>query len=176
MSNEKVKKLVRVKVDTPKGVRYLTFGPVESIPTDQLICSKSCPYGSICDKIFDPRNPDKFPEYTFTDFCAELGMGVVDDGNDSSDTSNQDESLMSMVPIKGTIESAFGDDYPDIFQQIIGNNSMIRVKDFIEKVCSKWCEHYKDDHSECRSSNKFCLLQNIFYNNKPEENNNNDKG
>lgn len=163
-----LKKLKKVKVMTPKGERYLTFAPVDSVPVDDIVCTTKCPYGKICDKLIDPRNPDKFDEYVFTDFCSELGLLNLDNSGGSTGENNE-ENLLCMVPVKGTIEEAFSKDYPDIFTQIIDKNPLVNVKDFIDSVCSGWCGSYNSEYSNCKSSNKLCMLNGLFMKQEKDE-------
>ena len=51
-------KFSKIKVETPKGVRYITYKPVPGVKADELVCETRCPYGKICDKLRDPRHPE----------------------------------------------------------------------------------------------------------------------
>ena len=144
-------KFKRVKVVTEKGDRFITFKPVDlNDNLEELVCEKSCPYSKICDKIPDPRNM-KDKNLKFLDFCGE-----AEDEKDNT-------SLGNMVPLEGTVEEFFKD-YPDIFQILIKNNTMVGIKDIIHRVCSGWCESYNKELSNCNSSNSICWLQDLFIN------------
>lgn len=155
------KKLKRVKVMTQKGERVLVFRPIKDIPTEQVICETECPYGKICDKIIDPRNPNN-PDFKFTDFCGDLGE-IMEEESESEKSKNED--LTEYVPVEGTIEENLYD-FPDIFQTLIEKNPMVRISDVIDKCCSSWCDSYTKDHSNCNTKNKLCIMHDLFKNDR----------
>jgi len=147
MSDAKKIKKIKVEGENNKAY-YFNFRPLFNVGEDELVCETRCSYCDICDKIRDPRAiSDK--DRCFEDFCGDLGE--VDDPEN-----------LNMIPIPGAIEEGFKDEL-DIFQGLIKENPTIRVSDMIEKVCSTgWCEDYDKDHSKCKSSNKSCLLHDLF--------------
>jgi hypothetical protein len=151
-------KFKRVKVVTEKGDRFITFKPVDLKDNlEELVCEKNCPYSKICDKIPDPRNMND-KNLKFLDFCGE-----AEDERDNT-------SLGNMVPLEGTVEEFFKD-YPDIFQILIKNNTMVGIKDIIHRVCSGWCENYNKEMTNCKSTNSICWLQDLFINHISNEDN-----
>lgn len=157
MTKEKIR---LVKVMTPKGERTLVFRPVNKA-VDGIICDTVCPYGDLCSKIIDPRNPDN-PKLKFTDFCGDLG----------EDSENEENDLTEYIPVEGTIEENLYD-FPDIFQTLIKNDPVVKVSDIIEKFCKDWCDSYDEEHTGCVSKNKLCMLHNLFKNNKSKQSNDN---
>lgn len=147
------KKLKVVTVMTPKGERTLEYRPVTKA-IEGIICDTECPYGKICGKIRDPRDPDN-PKLRFTNFCGDLGEDAEDEENDMSE----------YVPVEGTIEKGLYD-FPDIFQTLIKDDPVVKISDIIEKFCKDWCDSYNEEHTNCNSKNKLCMLHNLFMNNK----------
>ena len=140
-------KFSKIKVETPKGVRYITYKPVPGVKADELVCETRCPYGKICDKLRDPRHPED-KNLCFMDFCGEFG-------------SESPKGLSEMIPKEGSLEEVFSD-FEDIFQTLIKENPMVRLSDIIEKVCSGWCDDHNEEHTNCVASNKSCLLHDLF--------------
>lgn len=140
----------QIKVNTPKGERSIVLvqSPKANAETE-VICEDVCPYGNICDKIRDPRNPED-PNSSLLTLCCELGLS---DGDD--------EKLQQFFPAPRTIEENFYD-FPDIFQQLTEKNPMVQVKDIITNVCSKICDDFTPDCSKCNSKNLSCLLHDLF--------------
>lgn len=139
-----------IKVQTPKGERQLTFIQSPRAKAElEVCCEEVCPYGNICEKIRDPRNPSD-PNSSLLTLCCELGLG---DGDD--------ESLQQLFPAPRTIEENLAD-FPDIFQQLTEKNPYVPVKDVIDSVCSKFCDYYEPNCSNCTSKNLSCILHDLF--------------
>ena len=160
---KKASKLKRVKVITPKGERTLLYKPVNDIPTENVICETACPYGKLCEKLEDPRHPED-PNFRFTDFCGELGIKDIDDGVNSEEN-DEEISLIEMVPVEGTIEKNLSD-FPDIYQQLIAKDPVVKLSEIIEKFCSNWCDSYNKEHTNCKYENKLCMMHDLFKNDK----------
>lgn len=141
-------KLKRVKVDTPLGVKYLTFSPVSEIPTDELICTKYCSYHEVCGKLPHPSDPTN-EDLSFTDFCNDLGE------------KEGDEDLALTFPCKGELENLFKDD-KSILQIIVGKNPIYRLTDIIDSCCPGMCELYNKEHSKCTERNRMCIFSSLL--------------
>ena len=140
----------QIPVQTPKGEIKLTFVQSPKAKAElEVCCEDVCPYGNICEKIRDPRNPSD-PNSSLETVCCELGLG---DGDD--------ESLQQFFPAPGTIEENLSD-FPDIFQQITQKNPYIPVVDVIKNVCSKFCDYFEPGCSNCTSKNLSCMLHDLF--------------
>lgn len=139
-----------VKIQTPRGERQLTFVQSPKAKAElEVCCEEVCPYGNLCEKIRDPRNPED-PNSSLETLCCELGLG---DGDD--------ESLQQFFPAPRTIEENLSD-FPDIFQQLTEKNPMVPVVDIINNVCSKFCDDYEPGCSNCTSKNLSCMLHDLF--------------
>ena len=155
----------RVKVDTPKGERYLTFRHVQSLITKDgenkvvgVDCDKQCPYGKICEFFPDPRHlGDK--NYAFCDFCADSGKDIDAEGADGS---LHTDELKAYVPEERTIENNLGDVFPEITDIIQEKNPLIRLSTVIDGVCEGLCSMYNKEHTECNVCNGLCLLHGLF--------------
>lgn len=145
------KKNRRVTVTGKNGETYhFKFKPVVIKDSNEMVCENNCPYNNICDEIRDPRDIDN-PDRCFSDFCAELG-----------ESDEEEEDLLYMIPDSGSLEEGFKN-RKDIFQQIIKEDPVIRLKDLIDSVCADgWCPEYLADHSNCNSCNLGCILHNLF--------------
>lgn len=157
-----MKKLKTVRFSTPKGERSIQFRPVKVIPSDKVLCDEDCPYGKMCSFMRDPRDPEN-PKLTFNDFCGSLGEGE-----------DEDSSLTEMVPVEGTVEQNLND-FEDIFQVLLKEEKYVKVSDLIKYHCSKFCDMHTEDRSQCTSSNKMCVLHDLYSGPKevvniPEEN------
>ena len=140
----------QITIQTPNGERKLTFVQSPKAKAElEICCEDVCPYGNICEKIRDPRKPEDQNSSLLT-LCCELGLG---DGDD--------ESLQQFFPAPGTIEENLYD-LPDIFQQVTEKNPYVPVKEVISNVCSKFCEYYEPDCSNCNSKNLSCMLHDLF--------------
>lgn len=146
-------KLKRIKVMTPKGEKFIVYRPIDEIPTDGIICDVKCPYGEICGKLPDPRNPED-KDLCFIDFCNTLGE---DEGDD--------EKISTMVPNDGEMENLFKDE-KDILQFIIESNPVYKLSDIIDSCCPNICEYYNPDHTDCNIENKMCLIRGLFFKRK----------
>ena len=149
-----VRKRKRLKVEGENGeIFYFNFKPLSNVGEDEVVCETRCSYGDICDKIRDPRALSD-PESSFQDFCGELGE--LDNPEDCN-----------IIPVPGTLEEGFRE-HKDIFSTLVEKNPTIRINDVIESICSTgWCGDYSEDHCNCLSSNKSCLLHDLFL--KPEK-------
>ena len=146
-----INKLVRIKVQTPKGERTLLFTRYDLPETDGKIpCTNICPYKDICEEIPHPEYPND-PAFEFTDFCGNVSVG------------EETDKSLDLIPVKGTVESNLKDLIPqDVFQRIIEKGRLVPVKDFIDNACSEWCDYYNKDYSNCTMNNASCMLQNLF--------------
>lgn len=147
--SEQKKKLKVIRVDGENGKKFqFQFRPLFGVADDELVCETRCPYCDICDKIRDPRALSD-EDRCFEDFCGELGE-------------TDDPENLNMIPVSGSLEEGFKNE-KDIFTTLIEKNPTIRLNDLIEKICSSgWCEDYNKEHSNCVSSNKSCLMQDLF--------------
>lgn len=140
----------KVTIQTPRGERVLTFVQSPKAKAElEVCCEEVCPYGNLCEKIRDPRNPDDMNSSLET-LCCELGLG---DGDD--------ETLQQFFPAPGTLEENLFD-FPDIFQQLTEKNPYVPVVDVIKNVCSKFCEYFEPSCSNCNSKNLSCMLHDLF--------------
>jgi len=140
----------QVPIQTPKGERKLTFVQSPKAKAEsEVICEDVCPYGNLCEKIRDPRNPED-PNSSLETLCCELGLN---DGDD--------ETLQQFFPAPRTLEENLPD-FPDLFQQVIEKNPVIPVVDFIKNVCSKFCDEFEPGCSNCTSKNLGCMLHDLF--------------
>lgn len=153
-------KLKRVKVSTPDGDKYIMFRPVIELPSDKLICVSDCPYGEICGKLPDPRDPQN-KELCFADFCNSLGEGE-----------GEDEELVGFVPVDGELEKVFLFDKDILKVMIKDENPMYRLSDIINKCCPGVCDLYSPDYEHCTIKNKMCLLRGLFIKESFKGNNN----
>lgn len=146
-------KPIKVKVSTPKGDRYLMFQPFDDTEKmEKLPCESVCPYGiKVCEAMPDPRDPSNKAK-CFANWCTELGREA-----------DQDKILVRSVPAAGTIESSLGD-FKEIYQALLEKNPMVRLTEVIDCVCSGGCDMYNESHSNCNHENKFCILRNLFKN------------
>ena len=148
--NENMLKAREITIQTPRGERKLTFVQSPKAKAElEVCCEEVCPYGNLCEKIRDPRNPED-PNSSLETLCCELGLG---DGDD--------ESLQQFFPAPGTIEKNLPD-FPDIFQQLTEKNPMVALKDVITNVCSKFCDEFEPGCSNCNSKNLSCMLHDLF--------------
>ena len=139
-----------ITIQTPKGERKLTFVQSPKAKAElEVCCEDVCPYGNLCDKIRDPRNPEDLNSSLET-LCCELGLG---DGDD--------ESLQQFFPAPRTIEENLAD-FPDIFQQLTEKNPMVSLVDVITNVCSKFCDDFEPGCTNCSSKNLSCMLHDLF--------------
>ena len=152
-------KLRKIKIETPNGVRYLTFRPVVKLPEEtKLACDSVCPIGGkICRKLRDPRNPED-KDSCFMDFCSNLGEG--DD--------KENGILMQYRPENGTVEENLYD-IDNVYDVLIKNNGYVKITEVIDSVCKDTCPMWCADHSKCNVSNNMCLLQDLLKNNRYEE-------
>lgn len=151
----KLLKLKSVKVSTPMGEKRVTMVPVlvdPNHPIEESLCAASCPYGNICDKLRDPRDPEN-PDKTLQDWCVDCSF----DG-ENYDTVNE---FGSSHPAEGTIETLYSED-SDSFKQLMKLNPIINLNTFIDNVCPGFCSFYNKDHSECSMKNEFCICKSLF--------------
>jgi len=156
-------KLLKVKVNTPKGERTLLFREIPKVEEYSCMCDSVCPYKGLCDYICDPRDPEN-KESTFLDFCSSLGEEIEDsnrEGREGEAEAGKERKLLDSVPVEGTIEKNLSD-FPDVVQNIISKNPVVRVKDIITNVCSEWCDMYTEDCSNCKQGTEGCFLKNII--------------
>lgn len=159
-NNKSKKKQVNVAFDTPYGTKSLTFVPVNDPPLDDLLCNTRCPYGKVCDSLVDPRNPTKFPEFKFIDFCSTIGeLLKKDDNND-----DEDPLTDNFVPKKGTIERNLTK-FPTIHEQLLKQNPWLELKSLILDNCDGWCENYTKDFSKCNIGDPMCFFHRTFMKN-----------
>lgn len=143
-------KAKKVKINTPLGERELVFVQSPKAKAElEVCCEEVCPYGAVCEKIRDPRNPED-PNSSLLTLCCELGLA---DGDD--------ESMQQFFPARGTIEQNLAD-FPDIFQQLTEKNPMVPLKDVIKNVCSKFCDDFEPECTNCSSKNLSCMLHDLF--------------
>lgn len=149
-------KIKHITVKTPKGDRTLTYKSVEK-PENDLVCFTKCPYGRVCESLYDPRDPGN-DGANFADFCSNLGK----EGSEC-----EDSEVEAMVPVEGTIEENLSD-LDDTFKQILKRNPMVRIDQVVNKVCSSWCDSYTEDHQNCNSKNGMCIMKDLFLGFKEE--------
>ena len=149
-----IEKLTRVTVTTPKGDKRLTFKKYGLDESDRRIpCTDKCPYALSCELFPHPEHPEN-PVIEFSDFCG--GLGQEDDGK------------LDLVPLEGSLERSLKDIMDkDHFQKFIELESLVKIGDVIDTVCSSgWCDLYKPDHSGCTSENKSCIIHGLLKNKK----------
>lgn len=152
-----VKKLKTIDVETPSGVKKVQMVPVlldtsENAPelTD-TICTVCCPYGSICDKLRDPRCPSD-DRKTLNDWCNDISM----DGKKIEAT-----DLAMYCPAEGSIEQLYEDD-DDSMKQLLRLNPSVKLSTLIDTVCCDFCDMYNKEHSNCTYSNEMCICRGLF--------------
>ena len=175
MSNKiiKVKRLKTITVDTPTGKKTVTMVPVlinldeDKITITDTFCSTCCPYGPICGKLRDPRDPNN-SEKTLTDWCNDISF--------TDETLETTNDYAIMHPMEGEIEKLYEED-SEPFQQLLNLNPLINLNTFIDSVCPGFCDKYSKDHCNCGLENDFCICRSLFvrklktsYLNKSEEN------
>ena len=144
-----IEKLVRVKVNTPKGERTLTFQKYGLDESDRRIpCTEKCPYSKSCELFPHPEFPDN-ETVEFSDYCGALGQ--------------DDDKALDLIPVEGTLEKNIGDLMTeDHLQKFISLDGLTRVSKVIDTVCPSWCDLYKPDHSGCTAKNKSCILLDLI--------------
>lgn len=151
-----VSRLRKVIIETPTGKKVINMQPViidtsENAPgINDTICSSCCPYGSICDKLRDPRNPDD-PDGRLEDWCLE---------NDFKEDNIEVSEFATMVPMEGSIENLYPEE-SEPFKQLMELNPSINLRTLIDSVCPGFCDQYKKDHSSC-SLNSICIFKSLF--------------
>lgn len=157
-TENKSRKEKRVKINTPNGVRYLTYKPAiirvddEGNEIKELICNQ-CSYYKKCDKFLNPETPaDK--ESSFQEFCSDLGTPT--EGNSKIDT-----SLIDYIPVEGTLEENISD-LQDVYEVLIKKNGFVKLVDIIDCVCKESCPYWNKEHTDCKSTNEFCLLEDLI--------------
>lgn len=151
----KVVRLKTVKVETPMGPKKVNMVPIlidPNEPIEETLCASKCPYGSICEKLRDPRDPSN-PEKTLQDWCVEISFN-----DENLDSVNE---LGSMVPAEGSIEALY-DGESDSFKQLLELNPLVNLNTFIDTVCPGFCSFYDKDHSKCNMKNDFCICKGLF--------------
>jgi len=148
-----------VKVSTPFGDRYQEFIGVDTDKLNEMkcaACTAVCPYGEKkCRTYPDPRDPSD-PERSYMDLCSDLGN--VDN------VSERDVELNHFVPAPMSIEKAYPDIIPDLYQKAIKEKMLVSIPEIIDKLCPGTCASYREDKSECKSTNEFCWLAQVFEN------------
>lgn len=153
-TENKSRKIKRVKINTPNGVRYLTYKPavVNEENSKDLLCTQ-CSYYGKCDKFLNPETPDD-KESSFQEFCSELGTP-------SEEGQKVDIQLIDYIPEDGTLEENISD-LQDAYEVLIKKNGYVKVTDVIDCVCKESCPLWNEEHTECKSSNEFCLLEDLI--------------
>ena len=167
MSNEKAEieklknaKYKSIKCKTPRGIRNLSYKPVSIKDTEDddeksLVCHH-CTYLGKCDKFKHPETPED-ENSTFQEFCSDLGLDV--------DRGTFDVSIMNYVPVEGTLEENLSD-LPDAYQALIAKGGYVKLNRVIDIVCKDSCPFWNEEHTECKTSNNLCILEDLI---KPEE-------
>ena len=152
-----VKKLKTIDVETPSGIKKVQMVPVlldtsENAPelTD-TVCSVCCPYGSICDKLRDPRCPEN-PKQTLNDWCNDVSM----DKEKVAAT-----ELAMYCPAEGSIEQLYEGD-SDAMKQLLNLNPSVKLNTLIDTVCCGFCDMYNKEHTNCTFSNEMCICRGLF--------------
>lgn len=157
MTKVNVKRLKSITVDTPSGKKTITMVPVlvnfdeDKIAITDTFCSTCCPYGSICGKLKDPRDPNNGK--TLTDWCNEISF------TDDSLENTNDYAIMH--PMEGEIERLY-DEESSPFKQLLQLNPVVNLNTFIDNVCPGFCDKYNKDHSNCGLDNDFCICRGLF--------------
>lgn len=144
MTNRKIKK---VRINTPEGVKYLTYKPVH-VEDLGMVCDK-CPYYGKCDKFLNPETPDD-KESSFQEFCADLGT-----------LNESDEELKKYCPKEGTLEDNLSD-LPDVYEVLVKGGGYVKLADVIDVVCKDTCPYWNSKHTDCKSTNNFCILEDLI--------------
>lgn len=146
------RKIKRVKINTPNGVRFINYKPVVVDENKKELVCNECPYFRKCETIMNPEKPDD-PESTFQEFCSEIGT--------SKDGEKVDTTLMQCIPEEGTLEENLGD-LPDIYQHLIAKKGYVKLENVIDCVCKESCPYWNEEHTECKTSNELCFLQDLI--------------
>ena len=153
---EKSEKLRVYKANTPLGQRNLTFVLEKREGEDSFVCT-FCPYFNICNRIPNPEEPDN-KDKTFMDFCY----------NTTSDLENGPASG-DYIPKEGTIEENLADVCDPYKNLATDEHAYVKLSDVIDNVCSDVCPDFDKSHCNCGIENKFCILRQLFKNNKKSE-------
>lgn len=158
-----IKKLVRIPVQTPVGEKTLKFFRVVATEDGKPIgrpCEGLCPYSESCDFLPDPRDPQN-QQKGFMDFCGELQIADLK-SNENSDGPIENPYL-DCIPCDGTVEENLEDILGnETYKRLIESRKVVKIKDFVDNVCSGWCDYYEKDHSNCNQSNPLCILAKLY--------------
>ena len=127
---------------------------------EQLFCD-TCKLSELCGLIPDPRNPGD-AKSTFTDFCGASG-NLSDQESLSSD---KYENLLPEVADVVDFTRVIGS---DLYQKIVEKDPYVRLSEVIDCMCGEGgypCPMYNKEHTKCHSSNRNCVLNNLFKSNK----------
>ena len=154
-NNTSVKKIKSVTVNSFEGPKTITMVPIVIDNTKEVsdvICTQCCPYGSVCSKLRHPEHLDN-PNLTLNDWCVDLSF--------SDDKQTELSDLGQYYPKAGEIENLYPKEN-DFIQELIKTNSLVNINEFIDNVCSGFCDQYDSCHSNCSSKNQLCILKELF--------------
>lgn len=152
--SEKVKV---IKVADPKGGEELVFKFVPRQSNNEDInCDTICPYANICEKICDPNHLGE-EGYNFVDFCAKV---EIDRATEEA-PDDEEASKTTYIPAEGSLEEAFKN-HEDILKQIVDKDPVVRVSKLIDNFCCDFCDSYDEEHTNCTSDNRSCILRKLF--------------
>ncbi len=158
MDNKKetvIRKLKKVTVKTQDGDKEVVMAPISVDTTRELtnvICTECCPYGKVCGKLRHPAHlEDK--GLTLNDWCVELSF--------TDEKMTEVNELGSYYPMAGEVEKLYPDNSEPL-QQLLEENPIIRLNEFIDKVCSGFCDQYNPEHSNCSFDNQTCICRELF--------------
>lgn len=155
---------VIVNPDTGEKRKFL-FRPVKELSNEnESLCDNVCPYKlKLCTRLPHP-DPDYAKDGdTFRDFCDKADDIINrEEGNrpGAQSINPSDYKFCGFVPVKGTIEENYRD--TDYFQEMIKKNSLVSIRSVINAICGEECSSYKEDLSNCKSTNKSCILHELF--------------
>lgn len=154
-TTKKIKKIKTVRVNTPNGIKTVSMAPITLDTTRELsdvICTECCPYGKLCGSLRHPEFPDDNSK-TLNDWCVDVSF--VDEKK------TEINDLGCYYPISGELENLYPEG-SDSLKQIMNKNPIIRLNEFIDKVCSGFCDQYNPEHSNCTFKNQTCICKELL--------------
>ncbi len=152
-------------IDSESGEkRKFIFKPVYKLEDpNNLLCEDLCPYNiDLCTKLPYPDPVLAKEGKTFRDLCDEADDILNRQRNIPSGDSDVREECAAFIPLVGTIEENYRN--VEYFQDLIKKNSLVCIRKVINAICGEECEYFNEDLSECKSTNKSCILHELFKN------------
>lgn len=154
-NTQEIKKIRSVLVNTPDGVKAVSMAPITLDTTRELkdvICTECCPYGKLCGSLRHPEFPEDNSK-TLNDWCIEVSF--------TNEKHNEVNDLGYYYPMPGELENLYPEGN-DSFKQLMQKNPIIRLDEFIDKVCSGFCDQYNSKHTNCTFENQTCICKELF--------------